>query len=210
MEANTKMLATEIKIQKAFIKLINLSGFDKLTIQKLCQEAHISRGTFYLHYIDKYDLLNHYEDEIVANISEIFKRFQKPQLNSAIQNVDKENNAFFQLFKYLYRQRDLAALLLNVNTTKIVAKVKRLIEEVLVEPRTSQSTIATQIPAAFAKEIVSQGIIDLITFWLNQEPILPPREAHQIFQQSRSLTPQQLTQIIFKEAPQGDRNEKTF
>ncbi|EHO47957.1 hypothetical protein HMPREF9104_02963 [Lentilactobacillus kisonensis F0435] len=87
--------------------------------------------------------------------------------------------------------------------------MKRLIEEVLVEPQTSQSTITTQIPAAFAKEIVSQGIIDLITFWLNQNPILPPREAYQIFQQSRSLTPQQLTQIIFKEAPQGDRNEKT-
>ncbi|WP_243674207.1 TetR/AcrR family transcriptional regulator [Lentilactobacillus kisonensis] len=108
MEANTKMLATEIKIQKAFIKLINLSGFDKLTIQKLCQEAHISRGTFYLHYIDKYDLLNHYEDEIVANISEIFKRFQKPQLNSAIQNGDKENNAFFSAIQIFISSKRLS------------------------------------------------------------------------------------------------------
>lgn len=81
MEANTKMLATEIKIQKAFIKLVTLAGFDKLTIQKLCQEAEISRGTFYLHYIDKYDLLTHYEDELVANIKEIFNRFPKPELN---------------------------------------------------------------------------------------------------------------------------------
>lgn len=209
MEANTKMLATEIKIQKAFIKLVTLAGFDKLTIQKLCQEAEISRGTFYLHYIDKYDLLTHYEDELVANIKEIFNRFPKPEHNLLAQSPDKENNAFFQLFKYLYRQRSLAALLLNGTTTKFVSKIKQLIEALLVQSKTHHPGDPVKFPVSFATEIVSQGIIDLITYWLNQNPILPPTKAYEIFQQSRSLTPEQLTQIIIKKQPEGVSNEKT-
>lgn len=198
MEANTKMLATEIKIQKAFIQLTQTIGFDKLTVQSLCQAAKISRGTFYLHYVDKYDLLTHYEDEIVENINEIFKRYQKPQLNSAVDETDKEHNAFFQLFKYLYRQRKLASLLLNGHTTQLVIKVKHLIESVLVQSQATTSETTIDFPVPFAKEIVSQGILDLVTFWLNQKSPLDPNHAYQIFQQSRSLTPAQLVQIIIK------------
>lgn len=193
MESNTKMLETEIKIQKSFVHLVKENGFDKLSVRQLTTEAGISRGTFYLHYVDKYDLLSHYEDEIVSNITQIFERYPKPNSEG---DGSVDNNAFYQLFRYLYRQRVLAALLLNESNTKIVIKVKQLIKTVIVQSQVNEDSIHLNFPDSFAKEMVSQGIIDFITYWLNSDNVLHPEAAYKIFQESRSLSPQQLTQII--------------
>ncbi|ERL65910.1 TetR/AcrR family transcriptional regulator [Schleiferilactobacillus shenzhenensis] len=193
IETNTKMLATEVKIQKAFVQLVGRQGFDKLSVQQLTQAAGISRGTFYLHYVDKYDLLTHYEDEIVTHVTGIFRRYPKPQTGTETAAAD---NAFFQLFKYLYRQRALAALLLNEQGTQTVVKVKQLIGNVLQETGPSKAKSPAVIPSDFAQEIVSQGILDIVIYWLNQPTVLPPEQAYQIFQRSRSMTPEELTRAI--------------
>lgn len=44
-------------IREAFYELLREKGFDKLTVSDLCKRAQINRGTFYLHYEDKYELL---------------------------------------------------------------------------------------------------------------------------------------------------------
>jgi len=44
-------------IQKAFLKLLESRSFGQITVNKLCEEAQISRRTFYLHFNDKYNLL---------------------------------------------------------------------------------------------------------------------------------------------------------
>jgi AcrR family transcriptional regulator len=200
IETNTKMLETEIKIQKAFVQLIQAQGFDKLSVQQLAKTAAISRGTFYLHYLDKYDLLTHYENEIVTDITGIFNRFPKPKA-SAMAATGLENNAFYQLFKYLYRQRDLAGLLLKEPAANLVKKVQQLINTVLPQTATTIGELP-DFPVAFAQEIVTRGIIDFIIFWLTQQPILAPKPAYLIFQQSRALTPKQLTDIVIQ-AKQG-------
>ena len=44
-------------IQKAFAELLGRSSFGRITVNALCEEAQISRRTFYMHFSDKYDLL---------------------------------------------------------------------------------------------------------------------------------------------------------
>jgi AcrR family transcriptional regulator len=197
IETNTKMLETEIKLQKAFITLVHQRGFDHLSVQQLTQTAAISRGTFYLHYLDKYDLLAHYENSIVTDIADIFRRYPKP-VQHAPKAADAENNAFYQLFKYLYHQRDLAALLLNEPASQMGTKVKELISSVLISATPQSADTVHDFPPAFAQEIVTKGIIDLIIFWLHQEPVLSPKAAYWIFQTSRDLTPAQLSNIVIR------------
>ncbi len=50
-------------IREAFFALLREKGFDKLTVTDICKLADINRGTFYLHYEDKYALLNALIDE---------------------------------------------------------------------------------------------------------------------------------------------------
>ena len=46
------------KDKKALIETINEKGFGNLTVSDITERAGINRGTFYIHYKGKQDLLN--------------------------------------------------------------------------------------------------------------------------------------------------------
>ncbi|WP_018754943.1 TetR/AcrR family transcriptional regulator [Paenibacillus terrigena] len=50
-------------LRRGFIEVIREKGFDSMNIQDIADRANVNRGTFYLHYNDKYMLL----DEIVRD-----------------------------------------------------------------------------------------------------------------------------------------------
>ncbi len=56
---------TRLYILHAFDELVQKVGFDKVTIQMLCKEAHISRATFYRYFKDKYDVMNYNYKQMV-------------------------------------------------------------------------------------------------------------------------------------------------
>ena len=53
-------------IREAFFALLAEVGFAKMTVADICRRAEINRGTFYLHYEDKYALLDALIDEALA------------------------------------------------------------------------------------------------------------------------------------------------
>lgn len=73
MDKNTdsRTIRTKQLLRTAFMELLRTVGFEKITVQGLITKAGISRGSFYLYYEDKYDLLNKLEDEILCGIREI-------------------------------------------------------------------------------------------------------------------------------------------
>ena len=58
-----RIIKSQKLIQSTFLTMLIKDGFDEITVKKITEEADISRKTFYLHYLDKYDLL----DTIVKN-----------------------------------------------------------------------------------------------------------------------------------------------
>ena len=54
---------TLMVIREAFYDLLEKKSFEKITVSDLCKQAQINRGTFYLHYEDKYALLTELIDE---------------------------------------------------------------------------------------------------------------------------------------------------
>lgn len=54
---------TKMVIAEAFFSLLENKGFAKTTVADICREAQINRGTFYLHYEDKFALLDELIDE---------------------------------------------------------------------------------------------------------------------------------------------------
>jgi AcrR family transcriptional regulator len=53
-----RILKSQQALKKAVIELMDEKSFDDITIQDLADRANVSRGTIYLHYMDKYDLLD--------------------------------------------------------------------------------------------------------------------------------------------------------
>lgn len=61
-------------IQSAFLEMLLESGFDAITVKELTEKADISRKTFYLHYMDKHDLLNEIVNETIKDLTELCEK----------------------------------------------------------------------------------------------------------------------------------------
>lgn len=69
-------------IHEAFFDLLREKGFGKVTVADICRCAEINRGTFYLHYIDKFALL----DEVIGEALDIEPPYEE-RLHSLCQRV---------------------------------------------------------------------------------------------------------------------------
>ena len=67
----TRSTGTRARIKAALAGLIGDKGFEELTVSDLTRRAGINRGTFYLHFVDKYDLLDQLEGEVIAQLEKI-------------------------------------------------------------------------------------------------------------------------------------------
>ena len=67
-----RIARTRLAIREALVGLIKEKWFDALTVRDIVLLANINRGTFYLHYKDKFDLLEKTETEILNEIYQIF------------------------------------------------------------------------------------------------------------------------------------------
>lgn len=56
-KVDLRVVKTKKAIHDAFLSLIQTKGYDKITIQDIAEAAMINRNTFYLHYTDKFDLM---------------------------------------------------------------------------------------------------------------------------------------------------------
>ena len=72
-----RVIKTKKLIKTALSELIQEKGFDHVSITDLTQRANINRGTFYLHYQDKYDLLEKFENEVLDDINTNAENFIK-------------------------------------------------------------------------------------------------------------------------------------
>lgn len=51
-----RVLRTRKAIEQALISLLGRLPLEKITVQDICQEAMVNKGTFYRHYHDKYEV----------------------------------------------------------------------------------------------------------------------------------------------------------
>jgi AcrR family transcriptional regulator len=70
-KADRRILKSQEAIKKAVIELMSEKNFDDITIQDISDRANVNRGTIYLHYSDKYDLLDKIIEEHINEMREI-------------------------------------------------------------------------------------------------------------------------------------------
>lgn len=60
----SKKELTKEKIQQAFWSLYETNRIDKITVKAVCEKAKINRSTFYVYFLDVYDVLDSIESNI--------------------------------------------------------------------------------------------------------------------------------------------------
>lgn len=70
---NRRKKESKNKIKKAFIELLQTNDLDEINVTDLVKKAGVNRSTFYVNYIDIYDLADKVKEEMFNNLLELYK-----------------------------------------------------------------------------------------------------------------------------------------
>lgn len=165
-----RAIRTKKMIRSALAELIDEKGFINISVTDLTQRADINRGTFYLHYVDKYDLLEKIENEIIQEIEEETKHIDSVNM----MNIDATNEPLpfmVKLFEY-FRENSviIKSILGSKGDPTFDRKIKKFIETNLFEKQKSKSFNVDQ--AVISEEYFIQYILSadlgVIEHWLEK------------------------------------------
>ncbi|MBP7757533.1 MAG: TetR/AcrR family transcriptional regulator [Anaerolineaceae bacterium] len=163
-----RILRTRLAIRNALVSLIEEKNFNDLTIRDLAERAHINRGTFYLHYRDKQDLLDQTEQEIIEDFRAMASQINPEEL-LAHQQADQPLPAMVTFFTYF--RENAAALRAILGVRGAIAfqmKIKQAIEENLYQTRffaRLQEQIS-QIPGRYLVSYTVSAHLGVAQTWL--------------------------------------------
>ena len=90
MQESNKRLKTKRTIENAMVQLLIEQPFDQISTVKLAEKAGISRSSFYTHYKDKYDMIEHYQSKLFHTFEYIFQK-----------HAHHKRDAILEVFEYL-------------------------------------------------------------------------------------------------------------
>lgn len=180
MKEDRRIRKTKSAIKKAFIQLLKEKDLDKITVQDISDQADINRGTFYLHYEDKYTLLSDMEDEY---ISEIWSLTQF-NANSPETIADEFiNNTLTKILQHIADNMDFYHTILQLDRkSKLEDKIYFLIKENM-QKYISVNNEIDGIPEMYFYSYVAGATISIIKYWIQDE---------------HRISVDELTQHIFK------------
>ena len=108
-----RIIRTKQVIRDALVTLIEEKGFDALTVKDITQRANINRGTFYLHYRDKFDLLEQTVTGLAEECKNILLQANALNLND-YKNIDEPVPIIVTLFEYFDQNSSLMRALLGI------------------------------------------------------------------------------------------------
>lgn len=71
---NIRFQVTDQKIRKVFLEELEKNGIEKVSVSTICQKVGINRSSFYAHFEDVYDILDHLSEDLGREVYEMFRK----------------------------------------------------------------------------------------------------------------------------------------
>lgn len=124
---------TRKAIFDACVELLKEKEFQTITINEIVEKADINRGTFYLHFEDKYDMMKSFESEMIDTIKAVI-------LNNLPQNPTEElfiqsrHDTIVEILQCYQENKELLQLLLkSSHSNSFQIKLRETIKILLTE-----------------------------------------------------------------------------
>ena len=112
---NLKSIKTKNVLNTAILTLLEKYSFEKITVRDICEEALISRATFYAHFVDKYDFLKYCLMELVTKHTGQEQTYE--QIAKVINNIIDEHKKAIRNLVRDARKETLDVLFEEILTT---------------------------------------------------------------------------------------------
>lgn len=174
---------TKAKIQQSFLQLLAKKNFIKISVQDISKASGINRGTFYLHYLDKYDLLDQMEEQLLDGLAQQLKELQPEML---LAEADKGNVSIQSVEVFRYIEMNAAAFRAFLSEHNQNGFHKRLkgffighfIGNMLKNERFFQSA---SVPDDYLSAFATSAFLGLIEQWLDNDLTETPEEMAEMY-----------------------------
>lgn len=165
-KVDRRITKSQEAIKKAVTELMSEKSFDDITIQDIANRADVNRGTIYLHYTDKYDLLDKMIEEHINNLRELCQ--------SASEMTFQEGNyVWFEYFErnYLFFSTMLAS--------KGAPYFRSRFLELIVDEYKPEVDTTEGKNQGLSEDVILQffasAIVGAVEWWFKNEMPLPAR-----------------------------------
>ncbi|WP_248928897.1 TetR/AcrR family transcriptional regulator [Paenibacillus hamazuiensis] len=165
-KVDRRIIKTQEAIKKAVIELMSEKNFDEITIQDISDKADISRKTVYLHYTDKFDLLDKLMEEYIDRLRKISETACEMEWVPATQVCFEylESN-------YLFFSTMLANKGAPYFRTRFLEYQIEAFKNELRKTNESNNTVSEEIMVHF----VASAYVGVVEWWLTNGMPYPPR-----------------------------------
>jgi AcrR family transcriptional regulator len=173
----SKVAKTKELLKNTFFDLIEEKGFDSISVSDITLKAELNRGTFYLHYRDKYDLLEKNENSILAGLQDKFKHI-RPNDFDKYYSKDMVYPPFLQLFNYLLENKRFIKILISSKGNPAFSKkMREYIKEAFYEKSfLRENPFLGDMPLEFIIAFISSAFFGLIEQWIEKDEPNSPEE----------------------------------
>ena len=157
---------TKMVIKQALLDLLVENTLNKITVTDICKQAEINRGTFYSYYCDPYDLLSQIEDEFFLEIKEVLEK-------SRI--LDNDYAFLVKILEYISKNSALCRIILD-GDKQFLQKLVKLAHDKSISEYQAFASGSTSDELELVYTFISNGIVGIIQFWLQNDLKQSPRE----------------------------------
>ena len=171
---------TRTLLQKALVELTSEKGFANVTVSDIAERAMINRSTFYRHYLDKYDLLGQYLEELYALLdSQDIHDFHRERPD---QPPDKPPAGLVSLLKHIQMNADFYRVMLGEkgDAAFCARSFRKYIEKGLHRMLPNEATQADpgKPPVDLNVSYLLHAGVGAMVWWLeNDQPFTPEQMA---------------------------------
>ncbi len=187
-----RITKTKLALTNSLLELMATVGFEKISVQMLTKHAMISRTTFYLHYLDKYDLLDKVENEILSNLQGIVFPFVSTIKEQAdFTNIPKL--IIEPLYSYIFENKHFFTLIFSDKGDP--AFINKFYDTIKNTMLTFFNESNFTIPSHYAISVVVSIQVSLIKEWLTSGMKETPVELADMISTLLSDVPSKLIRI---------------
>ena len=151
---------TKALIRQSLTELLKVKELNGISVSELTKLSDISRGTFYLHYKNVFDLFEQTENELVEDVGSIvFRHRSDEQWLSA--------PALLDLFRYVASNADIFAAMLHVKETEFFTKLTEQLKPRTLEDWRELLPGAEEAMFEYCYAFIASGCAALIRQWFS-------------------------------------------
>ncbi|CAM5211794.1 TetR family transcriptional regulator OS=Ureibacillus acetophenoni OX=614649 GN=SAMN05877842_11271 PE=4 SV=1 [Ureibacillus acetophenoni] len=158
---------TRQEIQKCFIELLLDEGFQNITVKQIAERAGINRGTFYLHFVDKFDCMEQIQNQLLNELQEKMKNINPTEIFRSVQQ-QKIYASFLPIYEFILENANaLRAILGNQGDPSFSEKVKEILKDTLIVRLSEYSPMLAQEEfKRYFSAFFTSAILGLFQEWL--------------------------------------------